>query len=104
MIRCLALCLLSVLASPAWADEVEPPGDAKAEMRRRAGEWRVVVFERDGQKSPDAELKKMKVVLGKDGDTDFHYDGDVTRSRATLSPRKKPRQVDSLYLNSSLKG
>jgi uncharacterized protein (TIGR03067 family) len=105
MTRRLTFCLLCALAAaPLWADDVEPPVSARAEMRREAGEWRVVAFERDGIKLPDTELKKMKVVLGKDGDTDFHYDGNVTRSRSTIHTNKKPRHVDSLYLDGPLKG
>lgn len=104
MIRRIVVVAALVAVAPAWSDEVEPPVNPSTEMRRTAGEWRVVAFERDGQKVPKEQLKKWKVVLGKGGDADFRVEGNVVRSRATLHPNKKPRQVDSTYLDGPLEG
>jgi uncharacterized protein (TIGR03067 family) len=91
--------VLTVLAlgGPARTDEME------REVKNWTGTFRVVLFERDGVKTRDAELKKMKVIV-KGTDGEFHASGGITRSRFAVAPRKTPKEIDCVYLNGPLRG
>jgi len=102
----LSALLLAATSAGAAADkgaDPEPPPDRKAELRKWTGTFSVVLFQRDGNKSSDDELKTMKVVL-KEGDGSFHTSYGVFTSQAVLFPEKKPREVDSMYTNGPLQG
>jgi uncharacterized protein (TIGR03067 family) len=100
----LALCALLLAPAASFAEDVEPPSSAKADARRMAGTYRVVSYEHDGAALPPQQLKTMKVVLDKDGNGTFFFDGGATSSRITLLPNKKPKQVDCVYTDGPLKG
>src|SRR5262245_49510140 len=100
----LALGGLLLAAAASVADEVEPPSNHKAEVRRMVGTYRVVLFEQDGRRLAAAELKNMKVVLGKDGSGTFHVGDEAHSSRFTTFPDKKPKEVDCVYTDGPLKG
>jgi uncharacterized protein (TIGR03067 family) len=72
--------------------------EQKKELEKFTGTFKIVSFERDGKKSDDAELKKMKVVQ-KGADWTFYLDTDSTQGKDTPFPDKSPKEIDSLYLN-----
>ena len=72
--------------------------EQKKELEKFTGTFKVVTFERDGKKSDDAELKKMKVVQ-KGADWTFYLDTDSTQGKDTVYPDKSPKEIDSVYLN-----
>jgi uncharacterized protein (TIGR03067 family) len=67
------------------------------------GTFTVVVLERNGVKASAAELKTMKVIQTKEKWT-FHINGMVIEGVEKFDPKKKPKQVDSTYLNTVWKG
>jgi uncharacterized protein (TIGR03067 family) len=98
----LAALLVPRVAGSAEPDP-EPPSRPQDELRRWAGTYAVVHFERNGRKASEAELKTMKVTLqGTDGT--FHVGDLITRSRVTVFPNKRPREVDCFYLSGPVKG
>jgi uncharacterized protein (TIGR03067 family) len=77
--------------------------EAKKELEKLSGTFTVTLFERDGTKEPDAELKKMRVVQ-KGAVWSFFLGSEVTEGVDTVHPDKTPKQIDSLYTNSPEKG
>ncbi len=72
--------------------------EQKKELEKLSGTFAVILFERDGKKSPPDDLKKMKVVQ-KGAEWTFYLGEDPTQGKDTVFPDKSPKQINSLYLN-----
>src|SRR5262249_46989824 len=75
----------------------------KAELKKLAGSWSVISFEREGKKAPPDELKKMKVVQKDSGDWTLTTADESAKGRDTPFPDKNPKEIDSLYLDGDAK-
>jgi uncharacterized protein (TIGR03067 family) len=86
-------------------EEKEKPltEEQKAELKKMSGTFAVIVFERDGRKSPEEELKKMKVKQ-EGAKWSFTDEDDVTEGIDRVFPDKKPKEIESTYTTGSNKG
>jgi uncharacterized protein (TIGR03067 family) len=106
MPRCLILCLcvplllLQVAVLARADDDPEPVPNVAAEMRRNAGTYEVIRFERNGAAYPAETLATMKVVLGADGKGTFQQGDHVTESSFVLFPNKKRGEYDTTITGS----
>jgi uncharacterized protein (TIGR03067 family) len=82
------------------------PGDdlAKKDLEKFQGKWSLISAERDGQKMPEEQAKKIKLtiqgpkfVLRKDGVV-------ISEGMMTLDARKKPRTIDETITAGPNKG
>jgi uncharacterized protein (TIGR03067 family) len=98
-----ALMLAAVVIGPAGhADD-----EAKAEVDRLQGHWKVVALESEGRKATEAELEAMK-----DGGWTFEGDEVVfqaprtppVKSSFTIDPGTSPRSFDLVALDGPEKG
>ena len=63
----------------------------------------MTTFERDGKKSPEEDLKKMKVIQ-KGAKWSFHFGDEITEGVDKVFPDKTPKSIDSTYSNGPAKG
>jgi uncharacterized protein (TIGR03067 family) len=81
----IAVCVLIA------ADEKE---GAKKELKKFEGTWQFTMLEIDGQKPPEDEVKKHKVVIEGDKYTLKIDDTVVSRGIIKVDPTKKPKHID----------
>jgi uncharacterized protein (TIGR03067 family) len=81
------LTAVLIVAAPAPAD------DKKKDEEKIQGTWTVVSMEREGQKFPDDEVKKMKVVI-KDDLLTINNGCRDEQARIKLDAKKKPKALD----------
>jgi uncharacterized protein (TIGR03067 family) len=85
----------------------DPPADAvKKDMAAMDGEWALIDGERDGQQfsEEDQKAKPMKREV-KDGVSTVTARGDlVIKSKFTVDPGKKPKQIDFEAIEGAAKG
>lgn len=105
-LRLALFAVILVAAAPPRGKDAspEPPPDRVGELRRNAGTYAVVHYEYNGRKWPEEGLKRMKVVMEKDGSATFEMNGMVWPSQVLLSPDRSPREVDSTYTGGPEKG
>lgn len=84
----LALFSLFVLALSAHAGE---KGDAKEDLKKLQGTWKVVALEVDGKAVPKEKSPKEVVIEGK------RLTGLGPEMTLTLDPAKKPKWVDLTF-------
>lgn len=59
------------------------------------GTWRIIALEVNGNKSKEADARKLTVVNGSDGTWILYSeDKEVTRGTSTTDPSKKPKAID----------
>jgi uncharacterized protein (TIGR03067 family) len=86
-------------------EKKEPSPEEVKELAKLSGVFDVTLFERDGKKYSDEQIKKMKVdQLGPkwsfhDGET-----GTVTEGTDRVFLDKSPKAIDSTYTNGPAKG
>ena len=92
----IAMQHVGLMASMLWVLIAAEPGDdlAKKDLEKFQGKWSLISAERNGKKTPEEEVKKIKLtiqgnkfVLRKDGVI-------VSEGTMTLDARKKPRTID----------
>lgn len=95
LIPLLANCLLSTGAGQ---------DAAKNDLEKFQGDWILVSAERDGQKLPEEEARKLKLTI--QGDRFTLRKDAVVLSEGTfkLDPGKKPKQIDETISSGFSKG
>ena len=68
----------------------------KKEMDKMQGDWVAVSSERDGQKTPEDELKTMKRTVKGDGYVIMRGDQVAAKGTFKIDPTKKPAEIDAL--------
>jgi uncharacterized protein (TIGR03067 family) len=71
------------------------PDPIKAELAKMQGTWQLVSAESGGKKTPDEQVKKIRVVIK--GDMHSVYFGEKTiakKVRFKIDPTKSPKTVD----------
>jgi uncharacterized protein (TIGR03067 family) len=59
------------------------------------GTWRIVALEVNGNKTADADARKLTVVNGSDGAWSLHSEGkEVSRGTTNIDPTKKTKTID----------
>ena len=71
--------------------------DAKKDLERMQGTWLVVANEVDGQRAPEAEIKKADLRLTIQGNSFTYTAGGkpVLEGSFTIDPAKKPKHLDA---------
>ena len=72
------------------------------ELKALSGTFAVTLFEQNGKKSTPEELKKMQVTQ-KGQEWSFTLGDEVTQGKDIPYPDKNPKEIDSLYLNGTLR-
>jgi uncharacterized protein (TIGR03067 family) len=78
----------------------------KKDRQQMAGDWRIASHEKDGKKTPDDVLAKVKVVVTPEGKLTA-LEGDKKQFEANLTkidPAKKPKEVDLAIVEGEGKG
>jgi uncharacterized protein (TIGR03067 family) len=70
-----------------------PAEDAKKDAKKIQGNWTVVSREFIGNKTPEAELKALKVII-KDGTITIDDGKKIEKIPYKLDPSKKPKAID----------
>lgn len=82
-----------------------PKGDAaKKDLEKFQGNWRLISAERDGKKTPQEEVKKIKLTIQANK---FVLEKDsviVSEGTFTLDPTKAPKQIDETLTAGPNKG
>ena len=104
MVRLLGVLLVAGAALAVAADDKKD--DAKDELKKFEGTWVLVSSERDGEKAPAEELKKVmpKAVVKGDKVTLSVGDKTVMEAEFTIDPTKKPKTIDSTATTGPDKG
>ena len=84
------------------ADKVDDA--AKKEMTKLEGTWIATLGEEEGNKAPEEELKKMKLVFKGDKFTATAGDRLIMEGTLQVDPTKKPRAVDLKSTKGRLQG
>lgn len=85
------------------ADDAKEEANKK-EMKKFDGTWAFVAHEIDEKKTPDDELKKMKILI-KDGKYTVTSDGEVVEEGSFKGDSaKKPKSVDVMPTTGGSKG
>jgi len=77
--------------------------EQEQDLEKMSGTFGVTTFEREGKKSSDDDLKKMKVIQKK-AEWSFHFGDEITTGIDKVYPDKKPKEIDSTYTNGTHKG
>jgi len=77
--------------------------DQKKELEKLSGTFKIKQFEREGKAFSKDEIGKMKVVQ-KGAEWTFHLGDDSTQGKDVPYPDKKPKEIDSVYLNGPANG
>jgi uncharacterized protein (TIGR03067 family) len=93
--RVAALAAVATAAGVGWPTAVGAVEDAiKAELRRVAGTWQLTWAEKDGQKTPDDEVKQSQIVIAGEKYT-LRRDGQVVEEGTVrIDPTRTPRTID----------
>jgi uncharacterized protein (TIGR03067 family) len=84
--------------------------DAKDDAIRKdrqliKGTWQIVTLEVNGNKSDDADAKKLTVVNGADGTWSLRSEGqEVFKGTSTIDPTRKPKTIDFTPTSGDSKG
>jgi uncharacterized protein (TIGR03067 family) len=67
--------------------------DAKKELKKFEGTWSVVSAEKGGEKAPDNDISKIKLVFS--GEKITYKEGDESKEGTIkIDPSKKPAHID----------
>jgi uncharacterized protein (TIGR03067 family) len=84
-----AACAVTALAADSAEEAI------KKDRKLYQGTWQVVSLEVDGNKAPEADAKKIKVINESDGKWAIEVDGVVVgRGTSRIDPAKKPKTID----------
>ncbi len=92
-----------VFASLTAADDKKSDA-AKEELKKLEGTWQLVSAEQDGEKMPQEQVKKMKLVVKGDKVTVYADDKAVSERTFKVDPSKKPKELDSTPTEGDEKG
>jgi uncharacterized protein (TIGR03067 family) len=86
--------LISAIAAIASAGDHKDVA-IKKDRKQIEGTWRVVALEVDGNKSMEADIKKLSVVNGSDGTWSLRSeDQEISKGTSTFDPTMKPKTID----------
>src|SRR5690349_18558084 len=89
MPRFVALAAAVLLVLPAWAQDK----DAKKELDKLQGEWKLVAGEAEGVKIADNDLDHSTLLITGDK-YDFNSPAEKEKGKLTIKPGTAPLQVD----------
>ena len=92
-----------VLVLPVLAVLGQGKDDPKKDAERLEGTWLVVESERNGQKQPEEQTKKLKMIFNKDRYI-IQVDENTKEATFTIDPTKKPKTIDVVPLDGEDKG
>jgi uncharacterized protein (TIGR03067 family) len=93
--RAAAWAAVATAAGIGWPAARGGDEDAiKAELQKVAGTWRLTSIEKDGQKTPDEEVKRHKLVIAGDKYTLRRADKAVEEGTVRIDPTRTPRTID----------
>lgn len=87
----LAVCLLALAASMAWA---APEEGKKSDRDAVQGTWNIESMERDGQKNDGDEIKKGRIIIKGDEFTFEAPDGNTIKGTLKFDSTKSPKAMD----------
>ena len=77
----------------------------KQEWARFEGTWLRVAYEADGQKVPEKNVQRFRLVLQRDGKYTVRVDNQiVVEGTAVLDPTRKPKTIDMTPTTGRMKG
>ena len=90
------LVVAVAIASVGWtATNADDEAAAfRKELEKFAGTWQVVVYEKEGVKAPEADLKQMKFIITGDKYTLERADKIVEQGWVCIDPTRKPKVID----------
>jgi uncharacterized protein (TIGR03067 family) len=91
---------IAVLAVLLVSLVVNAQEDAKKELQKFEGTWKVAAFEQKGQKADTEAFKEFKLTIKGDKFT-FESPGDKMEGTIKVDPSKKPKALDVEGKNSS---
>jgi uncharacterized protein (TIGR03067 family) len=80
-----------------------PGGDAKEELKKLAGTWRMVSGEQDGKALPEEVVKGARLVIKGDRHT-VRVGGDTLAGTHRLDPSEEPKAIDATDTEGPYKG
>jgi uncharacterized protein (TIGR03067 family) len=90
-VRLVAAFVLLLIPALVWADAKD---DAKAELKKFAGTWKVLSVEADGKKIPDEEREKARLIFDGENVTFKEFGGKDDKKTFKIDPSKKPATID----------
>lgn len=83
------------LAAPALAADPSSADSVRHDRRAYAGTWQVTAIENDGEKSDDADVRRLTVVNDDAGGWTLLRDGvEVVHGTSTIDPEASPKTID----------
>ena len=97
--KALMLILWAVAAAIAgvgWTAAVEDDKEAayKKELKKLAGTWQLVAYEKDGVQAPEADVKQTKIIFNGDKFTMERAGKAVEEGWICIDPARKPKVID----------
>jgi uncharacterized protein (TIGR03067 family) len=91
------------LASVAYADDSVKDAAIKRDMAERDGTWQVIDLVVNGEKASAADMKSFKVTNHDNTWTITHDNREVARGTSTIDPLARPKTIDFLVADASMK-
>ena len=98
----LALVLVGTATLPAAGKKEKA---IKKDLGKMKGTWTVASLVMNGEKLPEEELKKLKILIGADGSMTVQRDGTtIIKTSCKIDPTAKPKAIDVTFTQGDLKG
>jgi uncharacterized protein (TIGR03067 family) len=91
-----SLVVAVALAGASWTatNADDKAAASRKELEKFAGTWQVVASEKDGVKTPEADLKQMKFIITGDKFTLELAGKTVEKGWVCIDPARKPKVID----------
>jgi uncharacterized protein (TIGR03067 family) len=90
---------------PKQVEIVGEPDTVKAERKQLSCTWQAVSYALNGQKASDEDMKKVKLIIDRNGDTRAQQEGKTFIASTTgIDPTRNPKFIDIAFTEGDPRG